>query len=158
MRTAIYPGSFDPITNGHVDIVKRAAHLFDRVVVTVAVNTTKRPVFTLDERVAMVKEALAGATGVEVTAFEGLLVESARQHKAAALVRGLRAVSDFEYEFQIALMNRKLAGEIETVFLMPSEKFTYLSSSLIRELAQMKADVSEFVPPCVVRELRAKFG
>ena len=158
MKTALYPGTFDPITNGHVDIIARAAELFDRVIVIAAVNTTKAPLFTLDERVEMIRASVAAIPRVSVDTFRGLLVEYAIEHEATALVRGLRAVSDFEYEFQMALMNRKLAPKVETVFLMPGERYTYLNSTIIRELAQMRADVSEFVPQIVAGKLREKFA
>ncbi|MCZ7558133.1 MAG: pantetheine-phosphate adenylyltransferase [Bacteroidia bacterium] len=158
MKIAVYPGSFDPITFGHFDVIERALGLFDRVIITVAVNSSKAPLFTTDERVAMIREAAAHLDGVEVDVFTGLIVDYARAKGAVALVRGLRAVSDFEYEFQMALMNRKLASDLATVFLMPHEKFTYLNSSIVRELARHHTDVSEFVPAVVVRELKRKFG
>ncbi len=158
MKTAIYPGSFDPITFGHFDVIERALDLFDRVIITVAVNSSKAPLFSTEERVAMIREAAAHMPGVEVDVFSGLIVDYARSKGAVALVRGLRAVSDFEYEFQMALMNRKLASDVATVFLMPHEKFTYLNSSIVRELSRHHTDVSDFVPPVVVRELKKKFG
>jgi pantetheine-phosphate adenylyltransferase len=158
MRRAVYPGSFDPVTNGHIDVLDRALVLFDHVIVTVAVNSAKRTLFTLDERIALLRGALDGRERATVDAFDGKIVDYARAHGAAALVRGLRAVSDFEYEFQMALMNRKLAGDVETVFLMPNERYTYLNSSLIRELARLQTDVSDFVPDNVARALRARFA
>jgi pantetheine-phosphate adenylyltransferase len=158
MKTAIYPGTFDPITNGHLDILERALEIFDRVVITVARNTTKHPLFTDDERVEMLKEVVKGYPNVEVDSFEGLVVEYAKSKGAVALVRGLRAVSDFEYEFQMALMNRKIAEEITTVFLMPHEKYTYLNSTIVREIASLHGDVSQFVPEFVRRKLEERFG
>ncbi len=158
MKTAIYPGTFDPITNGHLDILERALEIFDRVVITVARNTTKYPLFTDDERVEMLKEVVKGYPNVEVDSFEGLVVEYAKSKGAVALVRGLRAVSDFEYEFQMALMNRKIAEEITTVFLMPHEKYTYLNSTIVREIASLHGDVSQFVPEFVRRKLEKRFG
>ena len=157
MRKVIYPGTFDPVTNGHVDVIKRATELFDSVVVTVAVNTSKAPLFTTEERLKMLEESLKGFNNVEIDHFEGLVVEHAHQVDAVAIIRGLRAVSDFEYEFQMALMNRKLDSDITTVFLMPHEKYTYLDSSLIRNLAELHADISEFVPVPVLAALKAKF-
>jgi pantetheine-phosphate adenylyltransferase len=156
-KTAIYPGTFDPITNGHIDVIERAAQLFAKVIVVVAVNTKKVCLFTEDERLAMAQESLSHLKNVEVEIYQGLLVEYAHQKKASALVRGIRAISDFEYEFQIALMNRKLQPEITTIFLMPHEKYTYLNSSIIRELARYSQDVSEFVPPVVAEKLKEKF-
>ncbi|HED09028.1 MAG TPA: pantetheine-phosphate adenylyltransferase [Ignavibacteria bacterium] len=157
MRKVIYPGTFDPVTNGHVDVIKRATELFDSVVVTVAVNTSKAPLFTTEERLKMLEESLKGFNNVEIDHFEGLVVEHAHQVDAVAIIRGLRAVSDFEYEFQMALMNRKLDSDITTVFLMPHEKYTYLNSSLIRNLAELHADISEFVPDPVLAAFKAKF-
>lgn len=158
MKTAIYPGTFDPVTRGHLDIIARAAQMFDRVVVTVAVNSAKTPMFTTDERLTLVRAAVKEARLPNVTAeaFSGLLVNFARKRKASALIRGLRAVSDFEYEFQMALMNRKLAPKITTVFLMPHEKYTYLNSSIIREVARLGGDVTDLVPAAVARALRQK--
>ncbi|HEY5601873.1 MAG TPA: pantetheine-phosphate adenylyltransferase [Gammaproteobacteria bacterium] len=150
---AIYPGTFDPITKGHTDLVERALHLFDKVIVAVAENTAKEPVFSLEERLGMAKVALAKQPGVEILPFHGLLVEFAKQHQAKAILRGLRAVSDFEYEFQLAGMNRKLAPEIETLFLTPAEKYAYISSSLVREIAALGGDVSPFVHKNVMAEL-----
>ncbi len=156
MKTAIYPGTFDPITNGHLDVIQRAAELFDRVIVLVARNTTKAPLFTEQERVTMVTGAVKEFGNVSVDRFDGLLVDYARKKKATAVVRGLRAVSDFEYEFQMALMNRKLAEEITTVFLMPHEKYTYLNSGIVREIARAGGDISEFVPREVKKLLLGK--
>ncbi|WP_455200734.1 pantetheine-phosphate adenylyltransferase [Kaarinaea lacus] len=151
--TAIYPGTFDPITKGHTDLVERALHLFDKVIVAVAENTAKEPTFSLEERMNMARVALNEFEGVEVLPVPGLLVEFAKQHSAKAILRGLRAVSDFEYEFQLAGMNRKLAPEIETLFLTPAEKYAYISSSLVREIAALGGDVSPFVHKNVMAEL-----
>ena len=156
-RTAIYPGTFDPVTYGHVDVAKRAAELFDRVTICVAVNTTKTPLFSGKERVGMIEEAVKEIENIEVEEFEGLLVDYALKKKANAIVRGLRAVSDFEYEFQMALTNRKLCKNIDTVFLMPHEKYTYLNSTIVREIARFGGDVSEFVPEHVKIRLTDKF-
>lgn len=156
MRTALYPGTFDPITNGHIDIIARAAQMFDRVVVTVAVNSSKSPMFSREERIELARTALADLANVEVKECRGLIVECAEAEGAIALVRGLRAVSDFEFEMQMALMNRKLRSEIDTIFLMPHERYTYLNSSIIRELARYGAPVEEFVPPNVARALRER--
>ena len=154
MKIAIYPGTFDPITYGHIDIIERAREIFDRVIVTVARNTAKEPLFSTRDRIAMIKDAVRQYKNVRVEQFDGLLVNYARKKKATALVRGLRAVSDFEYEFQMALMNRKLDSTITTVFLMPHEKYTYLNSSIVREIALHGGDCSEFVPPNVRKMLQ----
>ena len=151
---AVYPGTFDPITHGHTDLVARAARMFPRVVVAVAASPPKRPAFSLEERLRLARAALARLEGVEVQGFEGLLVDFARRLGARVLLRGLRAVSDFEYEFQLAAMNRRLAPELETVFMMPAEQYTYLSSSLVREVAALGGDVAAFVHPEVERALR----
>jgi len=156
MRHCIYPGTFDPITYGHIDVVQRATELFPRVIVLVAKNSTKRPLFNDDERAAMIREVFRGNKKVEVDLFDGLLVDYAKKRKAVALVRGLRAVSDFEYEFQMALTNRKLAPSIGTVFLVPHEKYTYLNSTIVREVARLGGDVTGFVPPSVRRRLIAR--
>jgi|TARA_B110000438_G_scaffold87554_1_gene87029 pantetheine-phosphate adenylyltransferase len=153
VRTVIYPGSFDPITNGHLDVIERAAKLFDRVIVAVAVNSSKDPLFTKDQRQEQITEAVAALGNVEVSAFDGLLVDFARDQKSQAIIRGLRAVSDFEFEFQLALMNRKLEPNIETIFMMPRETYTFLSSKLVKEIAQLGGNVSAFVPPHVERAL-----
>lgn len=160
MQTAVYPGTFDPITNGHQDLVKRAARLFDRVVVAVARQSSgKDAVFGLAQRESLAREVLADVgDNVEVVSFDGLLMNFARSQGASVVLRGLRAVSDFEYEFQLAGMNRKLAPEIETLFLTPAEKYTYISSSLVREIARLGGDVSEFVHPRVQRALQDKFS
>jgi pantetheine-phosphate adenylyltransferase len=158
MAKAIYPGTFDPVTNGHIDIIKRAREIFDSIVVTVAINTGKNPLFTTIERVKMLKDCLKDFENVSVDSFDGLVVDHAKNVGATSIIRGLRAVSDFEYEFQMALMNRKLAGKISTVFLMPHEKYTYLNSSIIRNLASFHSDVNDFVPPNVNKALKEKFN
>ncbi len=157
MRKVLYPGTFDPVTNGHIDIVKRAMELFDGVVVTVAINPGKSPLFSVEERIRLLKESLKDYEQVTVDSFDGLVVDHAHEVGAVGIIRGLRAVSDFEYEFQMALMNRKLAGDLSTVFLMPHEKYTYLNSSIIRNLANLNGDISEFVPPAVITALKKKF-
>ena len=158
MRRAIYPGSFDPITAGHLDVIHRAAKLFDEVVVAVAFNDQKKTMFTAEERVALIREVTAGVGNIRVVCFGGLLVEFARQENAVAVVRGLRAISDFEFEFQMALMNRKLDPVIETIFLTPREEYTYLSSRIVKEIARLGGNVEAFVPTSVVRALREKFS
>ena len=154
--TAVYPGTFDPITHGHSDLIQRATRMFDRVVVAVAANPGKTPAFSLEERVTMVRTALAGVERVEVCGFDTLLVEFVRTRRAQVILRGLRAVSDFEFEFQLAGMNRKLDPGIETVFMMPAEQYTYLSSSIVREIAALGGDVSELVHPEVVKALQGR--
>ncbi len=156
MARALYPGTFDPITNGHLDIIHRAAQLFENVDVVVAFNTRKSNLFTLEERVEMVRECTRDLPNVEVLAHAGLMVDCLKLRKAQVLLRGLRAVSDFEYEFQMALMNKKLDAQCETMYLMPSEKYTYLASSLVRELASLGGDISDFVPAHVEAVLRRK--
>jgi len=159
MKKVIYPGTFDPVTNGHIDIVIRARELFDGVIVTIAKNPNKAgSLFTVDERIELLKESLKDFDNVWVDSFDGLTVDHARSVGAVGIIRGLRAISDFEFEFQMALMNRKLDGNISTIFLMPNEKYTYLNSSLIKNLASLKSDVSEFVPPAVQKALIRKFG
>ncbi len=159
MRTVVYPGTFDPITNGHIDLVERGRRLFDRVVVAVVSgsSTSKQPLFSIEERLALAQEALVGVSQVEVVAFEGLLVEFAHSVGADAILRGLRAVSDFEYEFQLAGMNRHLADEIETLFVTPAQKYGYLSSSMVREIARLGGDIAPFVRKNVQRALEEKF-
>jgi pantetheine-phosphate adenylyltransferase len=157
MRTAIYPGSFDPITNGHLDLVERAAKLFDRVIVAVAVNEGKKPLFTLKERMEMVRAAIHNIPKVEADSFDGLLVNYAQRQGSQAIIRGLRAVSDFEFEFQLALMNRKLNEHVETIFMMPKETYTFLSSRIVKEIARLGGDVSPFVSEGVRQSLAAKF-
>ena len=158
LRRIIYPGTFDPITNGHIDVVGRALQLFDEVVLAIAADSTKKPLFTLDERLALAQKALArfGAK-VRVTAFHGLLIDYVQSEGSRAILRGLRAVSDFEFEFQMALMNRKLNDSIETLFLMPRGAYTYLSSSIIKEIGRLGGDVSAFVPPLVAQALHEKY-
>jgi pantetheine-phosphate adenylyltransferase len=156
ITTAIYPGTFDPITNGHIDLVVRASKLFDRVIVAVAINPSKQPIFSLDERVELVKHTLSHLDNVEACGFEGLLIEVAKQKGAGVIVRGLRAVSDFEHEFQLAGMNRKMEPDVETLFLTPAEQYTYISSSLVREIARLGGDVNEFVAPVVGQALKSK--
>ena len=158
MRRAIYPGSFDPITAGHLDVIHRAAKLFDELVVAVAFNDQKKTMFTVDERMSLIRESIAGAGNIRVACFDGLLVEFAKSENAAAVVRGLRAISDFEFEFQMALMNRKLDSSIETIFLTPREEYTYLSSRIVKEIARLGGNVEAFVPPSVARALREKFA
>lgn len=157
LRHAIYPGSFDPITNGHVDVIERAAQMFDTVTVVIAINSKKTPLFNEEERRAMAVEALMHLPSVRVAVHSGLVVDYANEHGANVMVRGIRAVSDFEYEFQIALMNRKLQPDVSTIFLMPHERYTYLNSSIIRELARYNQDLTEFVPECVAQRLQQKF-
>ena len=157
IRIAVYPGSFDPITKGHEDLIRRSLAFVDRVVVAVAVNVAKQPLFTLEERVGLIRETVR-LPGVDVQSFEGLLVEFARRIGASVIVRGLRAVSDFEYEFQMALMNRNLDPKLETVFLVPAFDLTYLSSSLVREVARFGGDVSQLVHPAVQQALKRKFA
>jgi len=155
-RIAIYPGTFDPITYGHLDVIDRAVEIFDEVIVAVAHNSSKQPMFSTQERVKLLKDTLKKYKNVKVDYFDMLLVEYAREKKAAAIIRGLRAISDFEYEFQMALTNRKLADRITTVFLMPHEKYTYLNSSLVREIALFGGRVSGFVPPNIRKALKRK--
>jgi pantetheine-phosphate adenylyltransferase len=154
---AVYPGSFDPLTNGHVDIITRGARLFDRIVVAILVNAEKAPLFTMDERVEIATRVFAPLPNVEVDTFEGLLVDYVDRRGAQAIVRGLRAVSDFEYEFQMALMNRRLNGKIETVFMMPAEQYSYISSRLIKEVFGLGGQVHGLVPDMVEERLRDKF-
>jgi pantetheine-phosphate adenylyltransferase len=158
LKIAIYPGSFDPITNGHLDVVCRAAALFDRVIVAVAHNEEKASLFTPAERMTLVKNAVRGLRNVSVDHFDGLLVKYAQRKKAVVLVRGLRAVSDFEYELQLALMNRKLAPKVETIFLAPKDEYTFVSSRLVKEIARLGGDVRRFVPPAVAAALGRKLA
>jgi pantetheine-phosphate adenylyltransferase len=153
-RSALYPGTFDPITNGHHDLVRRAAGLFDHVIVAIAANPNKAPMLTLEVRIDLARKVLHDLSNVEVLGYSGLTVEFARQHKVGVVIRGLRAVSDFEFEFQLANMNRHVAREIETVFLTPQEQFTFISSTLVREIAILGGDVHEFVDPIVEAELK----
>jgi pantetheine-phosphate adenylyltransferase len=156
MRTGIFPGTFDPVTEGHIDIAKRALKVLDRVVVAVALAHHKDTLFSLDERKDLFRRSLDGVDGVEVATFDGLLVDLARQHGASAIVRGMRFVTDFEYEFQLALMNRRLDPELETLFFIPSEKYSYLNSSVIKEVVRLGGDVSQLVPPPALDALRRK--
>jgi pantetheine-phosphate adenylyltransferase len=155
-RLAVYPGSFDPLTNGHVDIIDRGARMFDRIVVAVLVNIEKRPLFTAHERVEIARDVFRARDNVEVETFEGLLVDYARRRRAVAIVRGLRAVSDFEYEMQMALMNRRLNPDVETVFMMPAEPYTYVSSRLVKEVVALGGSVSGLVPEVVEERLKEK--
>lgn len=156
IRRAIYPGSFDPVTNGHLDVIDRARKLFDEVIVAVAHNTQKQPLFTLEERLELLQATIGKFENVEIAPLDGLLVDFAVARKASAVVRGLRAISDFEFEFQMALMNRKLEATVETIFLMPKEEYTYLSSRIVKEIARLGGDVTEFVPARVAKALRNK--
>ena len=157
MKIAVYPGTFDPITNGHIDIIKRALNIFDKVIIAISVDSTKNPFFTVEERIKMISEAVKDIQRIEIDSFSGLLVDYAKKTNAIAVIRGLRAVSDFEYEFQMALMNRRLNENIETVFLMPNEKFTFLNSSIVREVVSLGGDISDFVPENVKNELKKKW-
>ncbi|MDY6904023.1 MAG: pantetheine-phosphate adenylyltransferase [Thermodesulfobacteriota bacterium] len=158
MKVAIYPGSFDPPTNGHLDIVKRGLKMFDKIIVAILYNPGKKSLFPVDERIDMLKQCLGDCPGAEVDKFDGLLVDYARQQNAVAILRGLRAVSDFDYEFQMALMNRRLNREVQTVFLMTGMRWIYTSSSIIKEAASFGADVSGMVPPLVQQRLAEKYG
>jgi pantetheine-phosphate adenylyltransferase len=159
LRIALYPGTFDPITNGHIDIIKRGLHLFDRIIITVAVNVQKTPLFSLEQRCAMIRECFQGQEDrVEVGATDGLIVEYALQHGARAIIRGLRAISDFDYEFQLALMNRRLEREVETVFLMTGFRWIYISSSGIKNAARCHGNITGLVPKHVERALQEKFA
>ena len=157
-RTAIYPGTFDPLTLGHLDIVERASKLFDRTVITIATNPYKQPLFTLEERILFVKDATRHITNISVSHFEGLVVDFAQSEGAAAIIRGLRAVSDFEYELQMALMNRRLNSDVTTVFLMPNEKYTYLNSTIVKEVAKYGGRIDNFVTPLVAEKLLEKLN
>jgi pantetheine-phosphate adenylyltransferase len=157
-RIAIYPGSFDPVTNGHIDIAKRGLKLFDRIIVAILHNPEKKSLFTIEERLEMLNESMSGIDHIEFDTFDGLLVDYAHQRKACAILRGMRAVSDFEYEFQLALMNRKLKRQVETVFLMTGLRWIFTSSSIIKEAARFGGDVSDMVPPKVNARLKAKYG
>lgn len=157
-HSAIYPGSFDPLTSGHLDLIERASHIFDQVVVAVGVNSRKKTVFSAEERIAMVKASVKSLKNVKVDSFDGLLVNYARSRKIHVILRGLRAFSDFEYEFQMALANRKMAPEIEMIFLMPKETHSYISSSTVREIVDRGGDISPFVPPPVKRFIMKKYS
>ena len=156
-RIVLYPGTFDPVTNGHLDVIRRAARLFDRVVVAVGTNSGKVPAFTVAERLDHLRRVCATVAGVEVSSFDGLLTEAVRDLGAVAVIRGLRAVSDFEFEFQMALMNRELSPQCETVFLMPSPAFSFVSSTMIREIARLGGDISPFVPPEISARVMRRF-
>lgn len=158
MTRAIYPGTFDPITLGHLDVIERACRLFDEVIVAAASQTTKRPLFSLDERLELIRASLPENPRLRVAQIDGLLVDFVRERGAQVVVRGLRAVSDFEFEFQMALMNRKIAAEVETIFLMPKEDYSYLSSSIVKEVGRLGGDVSSFVPEAVRLALAQKFA
>ena len=158
MLRALYPGSFDPITNGHLDVLARAARLFEEVIVAVAHNQSKQALFTTEERVDLLTQSTAHLANVRVTSFQGLLVDFARKQRAKAVIRGLRAVSDFEFEFQMALMNRSLEPNLEALFLMPCEEYSYISSRMVKEVARLHGDVGRFVPSCVQKALQARFG
>ena len=156
-RRAIYPGSFDPVTFGHLDIIKRALSLFEEVIVVVAINAGKQTLFSVEERVDFMERALRGLRGAKVESLEGLTVEYAKAKKAKTIIRGLRATSDFDYEFQMALTNRRLSREVDTVFLMPSETYFYVSSRLVKEIAVLKGDISAYVPAFVAKKIRERF-
>jgi pantetheine-phosphate adenylyltransferase len=156
-RIAIYPGTFDPITNGHIDLVKRTLKIFDEVIIAVAPSQKKQPLFTVEERISMINRAIKNMKGARADAFSGLLVKYAKSRKSVAIIRGLRAVSDFEYELQMALMNRRLSAKIETVFMMPSEEYTFLSSTLVKEVVSFGGAVSGLVPEGVEKALKEKF-
>lgn len=158
MKTIVYPGTFDPITNGHIDLVERAARLFDKVVIGIASSQRKSPLFSIDERIQLASDALTHVPNIEIRGFDYLLVNFVNDCGADAIMRGLRAVSDFEYEFQLANMNRALSPEVESIFLTPAERFSYISSSLVREISSLDGDVSKFVPANVVEALSAKFN
>src|SRR3989338_5751646 len=155
-KIAIYPGSFDPVTLGHIDLIKRASKIFDQVIVSVAINVAKRPLFSIEERVEMLKATTKGIKGVKVETFDGLVTEYAKRKKVNVLIRGLRMLSDFEYEFQMAWTNRRIAETVETVFLMPSEHYSFLSSTLLKEAASLGADISSFVPRFVEKRLKER--
>jgi pantetheine-phosphate adenylyltransferase len=157
-RIAVYPGTFDPVTNGHIDLVQRSLRIFDRVIVAIAANPKKAPLFSLEERVAMFRSAVKGRRNVAIEGFDCLLVDYMKEKKAVGLIRGLRAVSDFEYEMQMALMNRRLDSMIETVFMMPSEEYSFITSTIVKEVASYGGDVSSLVPKAVVERLKRKFG
>jgi pantetheine-phosphate adenylyltransferase len=157
-RIAVYPGTFDPVTNGHVDLAERSLRMFDRVIVAVAANPKKQPLFELSERIIMFKKATKGYRNLVIEGFDGLLVDYIRERKAVAIIRGLRAVSDFEHEMQMALMNRRLDNNIETVFMMPNEDYSFITSTIVKEAASYGGDVSSLVPKGVVEKLRKRFG
>jgi len=156
-KTALYPGTFDPVTFGHLDVITRASELFGKLIIAVSESTSKKTLFTVEERILMIRASVKNLKNVEVTGFSGLMVEFARKRKASVVIRGLRAISDFEYEFQMALTNRKIAENITTLFLMPNEKYTYLNSTLVKEIARYGGDVKSFVPGTVMKKLKEKF-
>ena len=156
MKTALFPGSFDPVTNGHLDVIKRACQLFDKIIVTVAINAEKNALFTTEERKTLLSEVCKDLPKVEIASFEGLLIDAVKAFKTDAVIRGLRAISDFEYEFQMAMMNRTLQNDCETVFLMPAPEYSFLSSRMIKEIAMFSGDISHFVPPVVSEALKEK--
>jgi pantetheine-phosphate adenylyltransferase len=158
VRRAIYPGSFDPITNGHLDVLQRATKIFDEVIIAIASNSQKTGLFSPEERVALIEEAIRPLQNVQVAHFRGLLVEFAHERQAIAVIRGLRAISDFEFEFQMALMNRKLSPDVETIFLMPREEYIYVSSRIVKEIASLGGAIESFVPPPVAKALREKLA
>ena len=157
MKTIVYPGTFDPITNGHIDLIERASKLFDKIIVSIASSKKKSPLFTIEERISLATECLSHLPNVEIKGFDYLLVNFVKDCDADAVMRGLRAVSDFEYEFQLANMNRALSPDVESIFLTPAEKFSYISSSLVREISSLQGDVTKFVPPNVADALVKKF-
>lgn len=157
-KVAIYPGSFDPVTYGHLDVIKRATRIFDEIIVAVANNTQKKSLFSIGERIKMLKEASKGIQGIRIESFDGLVIEFARKNKINVLIRGLRMISDFEFELQMALTNRRLAEKIETIFLMPSEGYSFLSSTLLKEAASLGADISSFVPDFVAKKLKKRLS
>ena len=150
MNIAIYPGSFDPVTNGHLDIIERTARTFDKVIVAILINSSKTPTFTIEEKIDMLKKATAHIPNVEIEFFDGLLVDFVRKKKAKVIVKGLRAISDFEYEFQMAMLNKSVAPDIETLFMMTNNKYSYLSSSIVKELGRLGANISEYVPEAII--------
>ena len=157
MRTAVYPGSFDPITNGHLDIIERSSKVFDKVIVSILTNSSKKPAFTVLERIEMIKKATAHIPNVEVDSFDGLLVNYVNEKKSNVIIKGLRAISDFEYEFQMAHANKMLAPDIETLFMMSANNYQYLSSSLVKELANLNGSIAELVPECIKQQIEEKF-
>ena len=158
MKIAVYPGTFDPITNGHIDIINRGLRIFDKIIVTVAVNPGKSPLFNLEERIEMIEKSVGKIENVEVAQFQGLIADYLKSVDAIAMIRGLRAISDFEYEFQMSLMNRKLNDKVETVFLMPAQEYIHLNSTLIKEVSSFNGDITEYVPKNVEDKLNEKFG